>query len=163
MDLNVSSQADHPSQDYRASKHTSIIILLHVSGFSAWYLLPWHSCEGGGGGGRAHYVMVSTIQWKPFWLATQLYSQNEWAGQQNGVNDDVCAKAPLGLGTHSMNIMDFFFFYLTHIELEAKKIERQAVLRHKLKSNQEAIMTPRWENMCTVCCIFTFTYVIYIT
>ena len=25
--------------------------------------------------------MVSKIQWKPFWLATQLYPQNEWTGR----------------------------------------------------------------------------------
>ena len=31
-------------------------------------------------GGRAHYVMVSKIQWKPFWLATQLDPQNDWTG-----------------------------------------------------------------------------------
>ena len=28
--------------------------------------------------GRAHYIMVSKIQWKPFWLATQIYPQNDW-------------------------------------------------------------------------------------
>ena len=44
--------------------------------------------------GRAHYVMVSKIQWKPFWLATQPYLQNDWTGWQNGVNDDVCVHAP---------------------------------------------------------------------
>ena len=47
-----------------------------------------------GMGGRAHYFMVSKIQWKPFWLATQLYPQNDWTGWQNGVNDD--AQAPFG-------------------------------------------------------------------
>ena len=36
-----------------------------------------------------HYVMVSKIQWKPFWLATQLYPQNDWTGWQDGVNYDV--------------------------------------------------------------------------
>ena len=46
-------------------------------------------------GGRAHYVMVSKIQWTPYWLATQLYPPNDWTGWQNGVNDDVCAQAPL--------------------------------------------------------------------
>ena len=30
--------------------------------------------------------MVSKIQWKPFWLATQLYPQNDWAGWQFGIN-----------------------------------------------------------------------------
>ena len=42
------------------------------------------------GGGRAHYVMVcvSKMQWKPFWLATQLDPQNDWTGWQTGVNDD---------------------------------------------------------------------------
>ena len=44
-------------------------------------------------GGHALYVMVSKIQWKPFWLGIQLYSQNDWTGRQNGVNDDVCAQA----------------------------------------------------------------------
>ena len=39
----------------------------------------------------AHYVMASKIQWKPFWLATQLDPQNDWTGWQNGVNDDVFA------------------------------------------------------------------------
>ena len=45
-------------------------------------------------GGRVHYVIVSKVQWKPFWLATQLYPQNDWTGWQNGVNDDECAQAP---------------------------------------------------------------------
>ena len=31
-------------------------------------------------GGCAHYVIVSKVQWKPFWLATQLYPQNDWLG-----------------------------------------------------------------------------------
>ena len=34
----------------------------------------------------AHNVMVFRIQWQPFWLATQLYPQNDWTGWQNGVN-----------------------------------------------------------------------------
>ena len=38
--------------------------------------------------------MVSKIQWKPFWLATELCPQNDWTGWQNGVNDDVRAQAP---------------------------------------------------------------------
>ena len=47
-----------------------------------------------GNGGREHYVIVSKIQWKPFWLVTQLYPHNDWARWQNGVNDDVCAQSP---------------------------------------------------------------------
>ena len=31
-------------------------------------------------GGRAHYVIESKVQWKPFWLATQQYPQNDWLG-----------------------------------------------------------------------------------
>ena len=31
-------------------------------------------------GGRAHYVIESKVQWKPFWLATFLYPQNDWLG-----------------------------------------------------------------------------------
>ena len=47
-------------------------------------------------GDREHYVMVSKLRWKPFWLATQLYPQNDhdWTGWQNGVNDDACAQPP---------------------------------------------------------------------
>ena len=44
-------------------------------------------------GACAYHVMVSKIQWKPFWLATQLYSQNDETGWQNGVNNDVFAQA----------------------------------------------------------------------
>ena len=31
-------------------------------------------------GGRAHYIIESKVQWKPFWLATQQYPQNDWLG-----------------------------------------------------------------------------------
>ena len=37
-------------------------------------------------GACAHYVMVSKIQWKPFWLATQRDPQNDWTATQNRVN-----------------------------------------------------------------------------
>ena len=30
----------------------------------------------------------------PILACTQIWSTNEWAGWQNGVNDDVCAQAP---------------------------------------------------------------------
>ena len=30
--------------------------------------------------GRAHYVIESKVQWKPFWLAIQQYPQNDWLG-----------------------------------------------------------------------------------
>ena len=46
-------------------------------------------------GACAYHVVVSRIQWKPFWLATQLYPHNDWTGWQNGVNYDVFAQAPL--------------------------------------------------------------------
>ena len=49
----------------------------------------------GSNGDRLHYVIVSEIQWKPFWLATQVYPQNDWTGWQNGVNYDVCALASI--------------------------------------------------------------------
>ena len=54
--------------------------------------------EGGGGiynGACAYYVMVSKIQWKPFWLADQLYPQNDWTGWRNGVKYDIIAQALL--------------------------------------------------------------------
>ena len=31
-------------------------------------------------GGHAHYIIESKVQWKPFWLATQQYPQNDWLG-----------------------------------------------------------------------------------
>ena len=46
-------------------------------------------------GACAHCVMASKYQWKPFWLAAQLYPQNDWTGWQNRVNYDVFAQAPL--------------------------------------------------------------------
>ena len=36
-----------------------------------------------------HNVMVSKIQWKPFWLAIELYYQNDWTGWQFCLNDDI--------------------------------------------------------------------------
>ena len=38
--------------------------------------------------------MVSKLQWKPFWLATQRDPQNDWTATQDGVNYDVFAQAP---------------------------------------------------------------------
>ena len=46
-------------------------------------------------GGRANYVIESKVQWKPFWLATQLYPQNDWTGWQFPVYYDKCAWPPL--------------------------------------------------------------------
>ena len=28
----------------------------------------------------AHYIIETKVQWKPFWLATQQYPQNDWLG-----------------------------------------------------------------------------------
>ena len=28
----------------------------------------------------AHYIIEAKVQWKPFWLATQQYPQNNWLG-----------------------------------------------------------------------------------
>ena len=56
-----------------------------------------YQCAAPDYGRRAHFPIVSTIQLKPFWLATQLYPQNVWTGWQNGVNDDVCARAPFSM------------------------------------------------------------------
>ena len=65
-------------------------------------------------GDRVHYVMVSKIQWKPFWLATQLYPQNDWTGWQFlvSIGIGVCALAPLGLksGFILSNSNSFLFF-----------------------------------------------------
>ena len=51
-------------------------------------------------GACAHYLMVSWTQRKPFWLATQLCSQNDWTGWQNGVSR-----------TSPMECFFFLFFY----------------------------------------------------
>ena len=45
-------------------------------------------------GSRAHYITVSKVQWKPFWLATQLYPQNDWTGWQFPVYSDIRVQAP---------------------------------------------------------------------
>ena len=39
--------------------------------FVMWAVLQW---------ARAHYVIESKVQWKPFWLATQQYPQIDWLG-----------------------------------------------------------------------------------
>ena len=54
------------------------------------YGLVRHSHDGA----CAHYGMVSKIQWKPFWLATQRDPQNDWTATQHRVNYDVFAQAP---------------------------------------------------------------------
>ena len=46
------------------------------------------------GWGFTQYAMVSTFQWKPFWLATQLYPQNDWTGWQFREKYDILAQAP---------------------------------------------------------------------
>ena len=63
-----------------------------------------------GGGGHAHYVMVSKIQWRPFGAATQLYPQNDWAERQKGVSFDVFARGPIvsgekGVKRHKDNVL----------------------------------------------------------
>ena len=52
-------------------------------------------------GACAHYIMVSKIQWKPFWLATQRDPQNDWTGWQNRVNYDVVTQAPFPQETNA--------------------------------------------------------------
>ena len=46
-------------------------------------------------GASANYIMVSRIQWKPFWLATQRDPPNDWTGWQICVNCDIFAQVPL--------------------------------------------------------------------
>ena len=62
-------------------------------------------------GVRLHLVIVSAIQWKPFWLATQLYPQNDWIGWQFPVYYDVCAQAPF---TASLPCLAVIHFISTH-------------------------------------------------
>ena len=46
-----------------------------------------------------------TRLWKPFWLATRLYPQNDCAGWQIGVNDDVYPHAPFDSLKVDMSIL----------------------------------------------------------
>ena len=39
--------------------------------------------------------LYQKYKWKPFWLATQLYPQNDWTGRQFCEDNDVCAQVPL--------------------------------------------------------------------
>ena len=55
------------------------MILRHIR----WMQKHHSQCRNGA---CAHYVMVSKFQWKPFWLATQWDSQNDWTATQNRVN-----------------------------------------------------------------------------
>ena len=51
--------------------------------------------------GHVPYVMISKVQWKTFWLATQFKPKSSWAGWQVRVNyyvmriDPVTAVGPL--------------------------------------------------------------------
>ena len=65
------------------------------TGKRAYGRAPTYFLLGQRNGACAHYVMVSTFQWKPFWLATQRDPQNDWAATQNRVNYDVFAQAPM--------------------------------------------------------------------
>ena len=49
--------------------------------------------------------ILSTFQWKPFWLATQRDPQNDWTATQNRVNYDVFAQAPLSSITFQSQLM----------------------------------------------------------
>ena len=40
------------------------------------------------------YVVVSKSQWKPFWLTTHLYAQNDWTGWHFRVSYDICTRTP---------------------------------------------------------------------
>ena len=74
------------------------------------------TCKPYGCGACVHYVMVSKIQWKPFWLATQLYPQNDWAGRQYRVNYDVFAWAPFDRMFFFWDfLMKTFWIYLSWI------------------------------------------------
>ena len=37
-------------------------------------------------------MRTAPIQWKPFWLATQFYTQNDWTGWQFRKNYDDCSQ-----------------------------------------------------------------------
>ena len=56
-------------------------------------------------GACAHNVMVSKFQWKPFWLATQRDSQNDWTATQNRVNYDVFAQAQSNTKTSARHLL----------------------------------------------------------
>ena len=51
------------------------IVVMDVSIVSALHREDF-SCNGG----CVHYIIESKVQWKPFWLATQQYPQNDWLG-----------------------------------------------------------------------------------
>ena len=48
--------------------------------FFFFFFLNFKRCQPVSYAGRAHYVMVSTVHWKPFCLASQLYQPNDWLG-----------------------------------------------------------------------------------
>ena len=87
-------------------------------------LLAAVSCRGS----CVHYVVVSKFQWKPFWLATQLYPQNDWTGWQIRVNYDVFAQSPLGFRLLSQSSMSKVPIY--SLSLKKRKREKKDTVFH---------------------------------
>ena len=50
-------------------------------------------------------LMVSKVQWRPFWLATQLYPQKEWTGWQFRVSYGIYSHSSYSFGELSSKLL----------------------------------------------------------
>ena len=73
-------------------------------------------------GGRAHYVIESKVQSKPFWLATQQYPQNDWLG---GILPYTMTYAHGPHSTISGTDTDFFFRAGKHVPVHGQATTEQ--------------------------------------
>ena len=91
-------------------------------------------------GACAHCDMVSKFQWKPYWLATQLYLQNASGGWQFRLNDgiayDVFTRGPI-LGLLRARKCSAFRFFSSFIFFHHKTpLKYQNFLAHQSSIRQ---------------------------
>ena len=110
-------------------------------------------------GACAHYVMVSGIQWKSFWLATQLYPPNDRTGWQKliSVNYDVPVFArPHYVWPQTCCVMGWEgggggrrrrgFTHFCHVVCRTKNVQRLSSSSSS-KSSFRSIATPTHSNV----------------
>ena len=104
--------------------------------------------QNGINGARAHFVMVPKLKWKPFWLAAQLYPQNNSTWWQNRVNYDVLVRAPSNWKCRRREIL----WCLQRVRggMECTTLAKKIKLRQPRKPNIGACMLER-SRTCATC------------
>ena len=67
-----------------------------------------------GNGGRAHDIIESKVQWKPFWLTTQQYPQNDWLGGSFPYTMTYAHGPPLRTAPYMLKIDEFYMILFAH-------------------------------------------------